>query len=431
MTHVVKKVGPGAALAEAPPAVLKSAAPGWERRSQLPADAVCDAGLRTPLQDKSNGRLTIPTAKPEGDVWQGTSQTPLLDSEQPPARLQRTAPGASAPAASSLAPVPSVRSSFDGVRPPTNTSMSVVYSLPAAAAEPATGGRDTNSSTSNRSSLAALPPVSRTQTNARAALSSQLAQIPRMVPRNEDILNDLLSLYGNNQNRPHTALRAASPSTELPLNHMSLYSSGSGMQPSAGLRSSYSYDPKRSTPTNVVDPLRMSMNDIDVLQGSGATPSIWAAAAGRASPSNNLRATLPNSDLYSSNGGTARGFVSSLDMHDPKRVTRSDIVSAQWPWQQENAAPVRELNFADKPVAPTSLPSGSLLRPGLKPPTGNALGIETPKCGLGIRLRHSSRGLLSVASILPGGAADSSGLLKESDQVCSPCVHTHCIIGHC
>jgi len=45
--------------------------------------------------------------------------------------------------------------------------------------------------------------------------------------------------------------------------------------------------------------------------------------------------------------------------------------------------------------------------------------IEAPKCGLGVRLRHSHRGLLSVASILPGGAADASGLLRENDQVCS------------
>jgi len=458
MKHVVQKVGPAsAAHADATPALLQSAAPSAVRRSPPPVDETHDTRLRTPLQDKSNGRHTIPAAKPAGDHYTSALTAPMLDPGQPPAGgPPGPAPsGVPAPATPSLAaalPAGVAASSIgDGARPlSTRTDSSVVYSLPAAAPEPAATryGHDMNSGAYNGSSLAALPPVSRslygshsgvdstpftrsqtaalrsTPTNASADPSSQLAELKRMEARNEDVVDDLLALYGSNQGRPNAALRAAPPSTALPLNHMSLYSSGSGMQPT-GLRSSYHYDPKRSTPTNVGDALRMSMNDIDVLKGPGAAPpSIWANAAGRASPAGNLRSTMPNMDLYSSTGSASRGFVSSLDAQDPKRVTRSDIVSAQWPWQQENNnAPARELNFADRPLGPVSLPTGPPLPPGLKPPTGNALGIETPKCGLGVRLRHSNRGLLSVASILPGGAADSSGMLIEGDQVRSTFSH--------
>jgi hypothetical protein len=45
------------------------------------------------------------------------------------------------------------------------------------------------------------------------------------------------------------------------------------------------------------------------------------------------------------------------------------------------------------------------------------LGGEAPRCGLGVRLRHSNRGILSVAMILPGGAADKSGRLAANDQI--------------
>jgi C-terminal processing protease CtpA/Prc len=37
--------------------------------------------------------------------------------------------------------------------------------------------------------------------------------------------------------------------------------------------------------------------------------------------------------------------------------------------------------------------------------------------GLGVRLRHSTQGYLSVAGVMPGGAAHNSGLVETGDFV--------------
>jgi len=266
--------------------------------------------------------------------------------------------------------------------------------------------------------------------------STSMAGLPAKTETGDDVVNDILSLYSSSQGR-----QAPSPLTSLPLNHVSLYSSSGGLGiPMVGDR-----DPKRQTPTSFGGALRMSMNDVDVL--GGGTPSLWGSSAGRASPANhfrgsdslrmsmndldmlgvatggppqsiwasaagraspaqgsahalNLRSSSPANfapphDLYSS----ARGAISSLDAHDPKRVTRSDVVSAQWPWEQQ-----------------ASLGHTAGTGPQVEPSAAN-LGIEAPKCGLGVRLRHSSRGLLSVATLLPGGPAHASGLMRENDQI--------------
>ena len=38
-------------------------------------------------------------------------------------------------------------------------------------------------------------------------------------------------------------------------------------------------------------------------------------------------------------------------------------------------------------------------------------------CGLGVKLRHSKNGQLSVAAIVPGGAAHSSGQINPGDAI--------------
>jgi hypothetical protein len=143
------------------------------------------------------------------------------------------------------------------------------------------------------------------------------------------------------------------------------------------------------------------MNDIDILRsnvnGNRPAGSFWASAAARASPVNdhkdlsaghNLYSSTSNLDLYSST--RASPVPDYKDLHDPKRVTRSDIVSAVWPWQQQ---------------VTMGTPCESKL-------DIEKLGVKPPKCGLGVRLRHSN-GMLSVAAVLSGGAADECGQVRE------------------
>ena len=85
-------------------------------------------------------------------------------------------------------------------------------------------------------------------------------------------------------------------------------------------------------------------------------------------------------------------------------------MSAQWPW--ESPLPSEQAAAGDAARGANSLTNSALEVDGAA-----KLGIEAPRCGLGVRLRHSSRGLLSVATLLPGGPAHSSGLLRENDQI--------------
>ena len=122
--------------------------------------------------------------------------------------------------------------------------------------------------------------------------------------------------------------------------------------------------------------IRSSMNDIDILRfsvnGNRPAGSFWASAATRASPVPDYK-----------------------DLHDPKRVTRSDIVSAVWPWQQQ-----------------VTMGTHCESKPDIE-----KLGVKPPKCGLGVRLRHSN-GMLSVAAVLSGGAADECGQVREVFTYC-------------
>jgi hypothetical protein len=77
---------------------------------------------------------------------------------------------------------------------------------------------------------------------------------------------------------------------------------------------------------------------------------------------------------------TVPPVATSLDFVDPLRVTSSDIVSANYPW--------------------------SALPPQHKISSPLDKGPKT--VGLGVRLKHSAESMLSVASIIPGGAAGAS-----------------------
>ena len=152
--------------------------------------------------------------------------------------------------------------------------------------------------------------------------------------------------------------------------------------------------------------IRSSMNDIDILRfsvnGNRPAGSFWASAATRASPvtdhkdlsaGHNLYSSTSNLDLYSST--RASPVPDYKDLHDPKRVTRSDIVSAVWPWQQQVTMGTHCESKLDI----------------------EKIGVKPPKCGLGVRLRHSN-GMLSVAAVLSGGAADECGQVREVFTYC-------------
>ena len=243
-------------------------------------------------------------------------------------------------------------------------------------------------------------------------------------------VNDLLALYGSAEGSRRQVASdlqsCAPPSTGWPLNHPSLRPGGSGLRDPMRSSCAAPVDAKRSSSNNN-ELLRMSMNDIDVLNsprrpaGNG-TSSVWAHAA--ASPRGLSRdwpgdgrdavAGYPQPSFLSGSPA-AKSAASQLDGSQvrPLRDLRSNSSS-----QAFAAAPENDALSAIGHRPPLRASSGSSA-PKLPEPAQNAgrLEIETPKCGLGVRLRHSNRGLLSVAAILPGGAADVNGQLKEGDQI--------------
>ena len=252
---------------------------------------------------------------------------------------------------------------------------------------------------------------------------------------NVNDVNDLLALYGSAEGSRRQVASdlqsCAPPNTGWPLNHPSLRPGGSGLRDSMRSSCAAPVDAKRSSSNNN-ELLRMSMNDIDVLNsprrlaGNG-TSSVWAHAA--ASPRGLNRDSLgggrdsvagyPQHSLLS-DSPAAKSAASQLDGSQvrplqvrPLRDLRDNSSS------QAFAAALENDSLSAIGHRPPLRGSGGSSAPKLPEPAQNAgrLEIETPKCGLGVRLRHSNRGLLSVAAILPGGAADVNGQLKEGDQI--------------
>jgi len=147
---------------------------------------------------------------------------------------------------------------------------------------------------------------------------------------------------------------------------------------------------------------RMSMSDIDA--------AAWTASGG-------LRGSYSASSF-----GPLRGTMDALTL-DPKRVSRSDLVAAAWPWEScdsDAPLPAAQGEVAGSPASlhPAATKLSAALAGARPHPLGRSAGTShAPTCGLGVRLRHSSRGTLTVAAILEGGSAYQSGMLLAGDTV--------------